>query len=404
MTDLLSQNDAHARIGSSNLNRRLAKAWRSGKIQTIQDLEIETYGFPVTGGARLAKDAAVTYNTTGFTNNIYGAKFFRGITTGYNALGAIGFKPWQTNGYRAITLAASTAHAGIALGAAIPATLKPTADNIDIAPTLSAIAFEMDSTSVKVNPKNDGASWEEYTAYMADEFKNRLNRALVKDADTTTTAGIDTIDRIIASYAEIAYGDANNSTLDANDLDVYGLDRDADPTTTYRNAHMSYVSGLAYGSGDRTFALSHIDEVIQNCRPYWENRMNANKFILTGDDTAMRISQLYAATERIQLPMKGVTFSVNGVKSVPGVDAGVEVAAYRGIPIIPDEFIVQDTISRFYMIDQDNFHIGTVTPPSYLFSDDYQALDKFANEGVWYMEGEIVCTKFPAQGKGRDFK
>ncbi len=397
----LSQEDLKHLVSTSSVHRRLQKAWRSDMIKTISDLEYLTYGMYVTD-ERLAK-AQVTIGTAGLTNNLYGAKLFRQIAYGANALGALGFKPWQTNGYRTVTAAAATTTPGLALGANIPTPLVITAANIDISPTLSGASFEIDSTAAKVNPKNDSASWEEYQKAAADEFRNRLSREVVCDADTdpATLYGLETIDRIIASYAELAYGDANNSTLDASDLDIYGKDRDGGATV-----YDSYVSGLAYGSGDRYLALSHIDEVITNCKPYWENRMYANKFILTGADTSMRISQLHKAEERVNIPTKRIQFSVNGVQSAAGIDAGYEVAAYNGIPIIEDDHIVQDTISRFYMIDKDNLHIGTVTPPTYLETSDrdFLTLGRFAIEGVWYMEGELVCTGFPGQGKGRDFK
>jgi hypothetical protein len=388
------------RVGESSVNRRLIKAWRSGHIKTMADLEMATYGFVLSDTNRLAKDAPVTIDTAGFAHNIYGAKLYRAITTGYNALGAVGFKPWNTNGYRTITAAASTATAGVALGSAMPATLKPTAVTIDINPTLQASSFEMDSTALKVNTKNDGVSWEEWAGYMADEFKNRLNRAFMSTNDTVISVGIESLDRVIASYAEIAYGKvADNAALDANDLDIYSKDRDASASI-----YDAYVNGTAFGSGSHTFELSYLDAVFTNCRPYWENRMYSNKVLITGDDTAMRITQLHAAMGQMQIPMKRVSFSVNGVQSVNGADVGVEVAAYNGVPIIPDETTLQDTISRIYLVDQDNLHIGVVTPPTLLTSDDYQALDKFSKEGVWYMEGQVVCTKFPAQGKVRDLK
>ncbi len=389
----------HKLIGESNVHRRLTKAWRGGHIKTMADLELATYGF-VLSDSRLAKDAAVTVDTTGFTNNIYGAKLHRAITTGYNALGAIGFKPWSINGYRTVTAAAATTTTGTALGAAIAATIKPTAAAIDITPALNQASFEMDSTALKVNPKNDGVSWDEFASYMADEFKNRLNRMFMQDTDTVITYGLQSLDRIIASYAEIAYGKIDDSAVyDANDLDIYSKDRDA-----AASVYDAYVNGLAFGSGDHTLELSYLDACFTNCRPYWENRMYSNKVLITGDDTAMRITQLYSATQRMNVPMARVQFGVNGVQSVKGADVGVEVAAYNGVPIIPDEHAVQDTISRIYLADLDNLHIGTLTPATLLVSDDFQALDKFSQEGVWYMEGQVVCTKFPAQGKARDLK
>ena len=377
MTDIRKQ------INESNVQRRLAKAWRGGLIKTMADLEMATYGFVVSDALRLAKtDYPVTVDTTGFANNIYGAKLHRNITTGANALGAIGFKPWSLSGYRVITAAASTATTGSALGAALTDTAKPTAAAIDINPALNQASFEMDSTALKVNPKNDGVSWEEWASYMGDEFKNRLNRMFMQDVDTPITYGLQSLDRIISSYAEIAYGDIGDSAVLAeNDADIYSQDRDGGATT-----FDAYVNGQAWGSGDRTFELPYLDACFTSCRPYWNNRMYSNKVIITGDDTAMRISQLHAAMGSVQIPTTRVNFTVNGIQSVKGADVGVEVAAYNGAPIILDEHCVQDTLSRIYLADLDNLHIGVLTPPTLLVSDDYQALDKFSQMGTWYME------------------
>lgn len=392
--------DIRKQINESNVQRRLMKAWRSGQIKTMADLELATYGFVVSDALRLTKtDYPVTVDTAGFANNIYGAKLHRQITTGANALGAVGFKPWSLSGYRTVTAAASTATTGTALGAALSDTAKPTAVAVDINPALNQASFEMDSTALKVNPKNDGVSWEEWASYMGDEFRNRLDRMFMQDADTAITYGIQSLDRIIASYAELAYGKIDDTNvIDATDLDIYSKSRDS------ASVFDAYVNGVAYASGDHTFELSYLDAAFTNCRPYWENRMYSNKVIITGDDTAMRISQLHAAMGGIQIPTKRVNFTVNGIQSVSGADVGVEVAAYNGVPIICDDHVVQDTISRIYLCDLNEVHIGVLTPPTLLVSDDFQALDKFSQMGTWYMEGQIVCTKFKGQGKVRDLK
>lgn len=387
-------------ITPMDAKRFLSKAYHVGEIKTIEDLEARVYGVP--SSEFLGKsDAPVLTSTTGVRNILYGQRLWRQINVGYNALGAIGAKPWDTSGYRAITAAAATTSPGIAENGALPDTIKPTFKAIDVDPTSSAVTFNQSDLESMLEGKDDTIRWSDLVDYMSDEFKNRMNRALLATNDTVPSTGLNSLDRIVGSYAEIAYGKVDDSAvLDAGDLDIYGIDRDA--AASWADA---YVNGQAFGSGSRTLALSHIDAVFTNCRPYWDNRSTENKVIITGDDTLERIQQLMSAQVRYGDPgTKRVQFTVNGVKTVSGTDTGFDVASYKGVPIIPDGNVLQDTLSRIYCLDLDNVHLGVLTPPQYLESGDFFANSYIGKEGLYYMHGEVVCTKFKSQGKVRDLQ
>lgn len=394
-------NDIQSRMVSpADAKRFLSKSYHAGQIKTIEDLEARIYGLPSSEFLSKA-DAPVLTSTTGVRNILYGQRLWRQINVGFNALGAIGAKPWDTSGYRAITAAAATTSPGVAENATLPETIKPTIAPVDITPSSSAVTFNQSDLESMLEGKDDTIAWADLVQYMSDEFKNRMNRAILATNDTVPSTGLNSLDRIVGSYAEIAYGKVDNSAvLDAGDLDIYGLDRDA--AASWADA---YVNGQAFGSGDRTLALSHIDAVFTNCRPYWENRSNENKVIITGDDTLERIQQLMAAQVRYGDPgTKKVQFTVNGVQTVSGAEAGFDVASYKGVPIIPDGNVLQDTLSRIYTLDLDNIHLGTLTPPQYLESGDFFANGYIGKEGMYYMHGELVCTKFKGHGKVRDLQ
>jgi hypothetical protein len=128
-----------------------------------------------------------------------------------------------------------------------------------------------------------------------------------------------------------------------------------------------------------------------------------NKVIITGYDTLERIQQLIQAQQRF-VGTTRVQMTVNGVQTVAGTEAGFDVSSYKGVPIIPDNNVLQDTLSRIYTLDLDNIHVGVLSPIQYLESGDFFANDKIGKEGLYYMHGEIVCTKFKAQGKVRDLQ
>jgi hypothetical protein len=374
----------------------LTKAISRGWVQTIEDMEKLVYGLP----ANLQKaDAPVLTNTDGVRNILYGRELWRQVVTAANAFGALGFKPWEKSGYRAVTAPASTDSPGITESGALPDTIKPSFKQVPVAPTLSAATFNQSDMETLLAGKDDVVEWGDLVDYMGDEFKNRLNRAAVATADTVPTTGINSLDRIVGSYAELAYGKVDDSgVLDAGDLDIYGLDRDAG--ASWADA---YVNGQAFGSGSRDLALTHIDALFTNTRPYWKDAGVSNKAIITGYDTLERIEQLLQAQQRF-IGQTKVQMTVNGIQTVSGVEAGFDVATYKGVPIIPDNTVLQDTISRIMLLDLDNIHVGVLSPIQYLESNDPFANDFIGTEGLHYMMGEIVCTKFKSQAKGRDFQ
>jgi len=231
---------------------------------------------------------------------------------------------------------------------------------------------------------------------MAREFQNRINRGLNTDNDTLAGTNIESIDRIVGSYSEIAGVGQTAGDLDPWTEAVSGIDRDA--AATVYDSYVSHASGV-----DRYLTLPLINTVIANVRKYWNNPASTeNKVFITGETTLARWSELMSAQQIYDT--KVVKFTVNGMQTPGRQEGGYEVAAYKGIPIITDENIQADTIDRIYLLDLDHIGISVAKPTQYLESEDYQALDKFTREGVFYAIGELVATKFKCHGKIRDLK
>jgi len=335
-----------------------------------------------------AKAAPVITSTTGALNYIYGAGLWSSVCNEANAFGLLPKKPYQHGGYRAVTAAGATTTAGTTESGAVPASVKPTMAAVDVGLKTLAAAIEISEVMSLQEGKDDVVTWGELVNYARDEFVNRINRGLLTDANTLASTNIESIDRAIGSYSEAA-----GSGYTTSDHDIYGLDRDAGATWTD-----SYVS---HGSTtDRTFALSLLDTVLDGVAPYWKNRKN--KVILTGYDTARRIQQL-ENPKATYTPDMSVEFSVNGVQTKKGIEAGIPVASYDGIPIITSNNVPKDTISRIFIIDLDHMWIGVGRPVTYVESSDPLVVG-FQKRGAFSMVGELVCTNFAAQGKVRDLK
>lgn len=377
---------------------RISKSYQRGWIKTIDDLMAATYGKGF-GGSSLRKDSATATSTSGARNIIYGASLMAQVVVKANSFGCLRKEPWKKSGYRAITAAASTGSMGISQGGGIPATIQETFAEIGITPKVLATSFDMTTTQIKLEGKDDVVTWEERQKYQRREAQNRLNRALNTNVTTLASTNMESIDRMLSSYAEVT----NCGDIHAGDSDPYGAAdtgawNDRDNATGWTDAYVDHNSNT-----DEYFKLDDIDTVLQNIMPYWDDESSRQgKCMITGYDTVFRIAQLLRSQNRYN--QARAKTGMNGISTMPGVESGFEVATYDSIPIVPDNNVVQDTLSRINIIDDDNVFIGVLQPFTYLESEDYQAIDKFAREGVYYMEAELVCTKFASSGKIRDKK
>jgi len=373
-------------------------------FNTIDDLIDATYGSNIFNAGRIRKDAPVLTSTAGAANNIYGAEVFAGFVTEANAFGVLPKKPWSKSGYRAAQAASATSGGGVSEGGAIPATVKASYFQCDMSKKTMANAFDMSTLQLGIEGKDDVLTWQAHRDLEAETFKNLVNRALLADgnADPTALTVFDSIDRHVATTAADVTGCGNTASYE----DPWGLlDRSAtssgnDNYGSWADAQISH-GGSTGTETDREFSLSYIDTVFAACAPYWKNGIN-NKVFITGYDTFMDWSQEMLPQQ--MLPLTRVKLGVNGIESLGNTDTGLLVNAYNGIPIILSNNVAQDTKSRIYLLDLDYMGIDLISPLTYYESEDYQAIDKFAREGVFKIEGELVTTKFRGQGKIRGLK
>tara|TARA_X000001388_G_scaffold48068_1_gene34432 strand:+ start:152 stop:625 length:474 start_codon:yes stop_codon:yes gene_type:complete len=156
-------------------------------------------------------------------------------------------------------------------------------------------------------------------------------------------------------------------------------------------------------------SLDHLDEMFQKL---WIRGGNP-KVVLTGYDTLMRLQQLLQSQQRF-MEEKRVTPTYNGVKGVPGMEAGFIVATYNGVPIIPSKDVTKggpsnaDGLSKMYFLDTDYLYFSTAIPTQYFESGietgDPFAINRLGQEGLYRSMGEIWTTFFGAQGSVRDLK
>ena len=372
--------------------------------RTITDMERYYYGagnamgYSYTGSELLKADSPMLSTTAGTYQAIYGRKVWSQLNQEFNAFSILPKRPWDRSGWRVITDKpnAGVVHGGVAENAILPDTVKPTFQHIAAKPKTIAHTFDMSETAIFLADRDDGLG--DIRAVLKEEMGKHhaemVNKMLLTDTDTVAGNNFESLDRVTASDA------AMNTSVHVNtaaDLDIYSIDRSAN---TWSDAEVNCDSS----GNDRTLSLDQLDTLFQQI---WERGGNP-KVMLTGYDTLMRLQQLLQSQQRF-MEEKRVTPTYNGVKGVPGMEAGFIVATYNGVPIIPTKDMDDDgNLSKIYYLDTDYLYFSTAIPTQYFESGietgDPFAINRLGQEGLYRTMGEIWTTFFGAQGSIRDLK
>ena len=368
-------------------------------------------GFGYSGSELLKADAPLLSTTAGTYQAIYGRKVWSQLNQEINAFSILPKKPWDRSGWRVVTAKPSTAvGGGIAENGTLPDTTKPTFQNVAAKPKTIAHSFDMSEVAIFLNDKDDGLG--DIRSVLKEEMgkhhAEHINQMLLQDVDTPAGNDLESLHRVTAASTmdstgtgHAAAGPTGNTAhvSAATDLDIYSIDRSAN---SWSNAEMSN-NVVSDTSTDRVLSLDHLDEIFQKI---WIRGGNP-KVMLTGYDTLMRIQQLLQAQQRF-MEEKRVVPTYNGVKGVPGVEAGFIVATYNGVPIIPSKDVTADGISRIYMLDTDYLYYSTAKPTQYFESGietgDPFAINRLGQEGLYRTMGEVWTTFFGGQGQIRALK
>lgn len=373
-------------------------------VRTITDMERYYYGagnamgYSYTGSELLKADSPMLSTTGGTYQAIYGRKVWSQLNQEFNAFSILPKKPWDRSGWRVITGRpnAGVVHGGVAENATLPETVKPTFQHIAAKPKTIAHTFDMSETAIFLADKDDGMG--DIRSVLKEEMGKHhaemVNKMLLVDTDSPVGNNFESLDRVTASHSTMG-GDTNWVTA-AADLDIYSIDRSA-------NSWSDAETNLGTAGADRVLSLDQIDDLFQKI---WVRGGNP-KVMLTGYDTLMRLQQLLQSQQRF-MEEKRVTPTYNGVKGVPGIEAGFIVATYNGVPIIPSKDVPKDGISRMYFLDTDYVYFSTAIPTQYYESGietgDPFAINRLGQEGLYRTMGEVWTTFFGAHGSVRDLQ
>ena len=362
-------------------------------IRNITDMERYYYGagnamgYSYSGSELLKADAPMLSTTAGTYQAIYGRKVWSQLNQEFNAFSILPKRPWERSGWRVITERPSfTVGGGVAENATLPDTTKPTFQHIAAKPKTVVHTFDMSETAMFLSDKDDGLG--DIRAILKEEMgkhhAEHINKMLTTDKATVAGNDFESLDRVTVGSNETG-----------TDIDMYSIDRNAN---SWSLAEHNVDAG-----GNRNLSLDQLDDLFQKT---WTRGGNP-KVILTGYDTLMRLQQLLQSQQRF-MEEKRVTPTYNGVKGVPGIEAGFIVATYNGVPIIPSKDVQTDTLSRMYFLDTDYLYFSTAIPTQYFESGietgDPFAINRLGQEGMYRTMGELWTTFFGGHGSIRDLK
>ncbi len=385
-------------------------------VRTVTDMERYYYGagnamgYSYSGSELLKADSPMLSTTAGTYQAIYGRKVWSQLNQEFNAFSILPKRPWDRSGWRVITDKpnAGVVHGGIAENGTLPETVKPTFQHVAAKPKTIAHSFDVSEVAVFLADKDDGLG--DMRSVLKEEMGKHhaemVNKMLLTDSDTVAGNNFESLDRVTGNdggssggLTSMETGSAAADHCGAADLDIYSIDRSEN---SWSNAVVNCGSDQD-SANRRTMSLDQLDDVFQRM---WELGGNP-KVILTGYDTLMRLQQLLQAQQRF-MEEKRVTPTYNGVKGVPGIEAGFIVATYNGVPIIPSKDVEKDGISRMYFLDTDYLYFSTAIPTQYFESGietgDPFAINRLGQEGLFRTMGEVWTTFFRAQGSIRDLK
>ena len=370
-------------------------------IRTVTDMERYYYGagnamgYSYSGSELLKADAPMLSTTGGTYNAIYGRKVWSQMNQEFNAFSILPKRPWDRSGWRVLTDKPNggAVHGGVAENATLPDTVKPTFQHVAAKPKTVAHTFDMSETAIFLADKDDGMG--DIRSVLKEEMGKHhaemTNKMLLQDVSTAAGNNFESIDRVTTADSTAM---TSGTHYDAGDEDIYSIDRSATANS------WSFAEGNA---DTRVLSLDQLDDLFQKI---WVRGGNP-KVILTKYDTLMRLQQLLQSQQRF-MEEKRVTPTYNGVKGVPGMEAGFVVATYNGVPIIPSKDVAADGIGRMYFLDTDYMYFSTAIPTQYYESGietgDPFAINRLGQEGMYRTMGELWTTFFGGQGSIRDLQ
>lgn len=389
-------------------------------------------------GRGFAKSSGAAIYTTEDKNGYFNAIFGKYITSGMfmndNIFTAIGARPYTTEGVRIALEAASygtaTATEARTLGCTegefvgISAT---TARDGYVGPSVKmpvneirepvqdiVMSFDYGLYLAAVENKDDAIARQPYLDKMAKTYTDLIDKTLAKpmgsfqpmiDGQETSITGIS---RVVSGFNEIGRT-VGTKTITAEDVSPYGgHTTDKGDFYPIRSAGESNMDANIIDAKGATLSMKHMDRVYRSTMVNWADSGNPNNKVWFMSNIALDVLSGIAVANQRLLDTVFTQRDFNGVKTVPGRDAGLTLNGYKNIPIIQsgnlnfayDKKKVSTTMmSDIYLMDLDHIWMSVLTPVQ-LYTADNIAVTRTLNElNVLHSRMDTRIDSFIQHGK-----
>lgn len=376
--------------------------------------------------------AGFTTADTGAFNPIFGALAWANFNLEANLYAALPKFVWDYSGARIFTAKGNTiadagtnnntTKGGTVEGGLIPASVKPTIEEVQFKPKTLVYPFEVSELHEHLVEHSRDDLWGSLAhqrVYAADQFKELLNQMLTLDpaglgseaADDLSLLDLESIPRIISSDAEEdAAGLGWNDAFDPWRATAT-IDRDSE--TKYDSTVVSAGSSL---SANDVITNSKITDTLSDIRIAGGKEPT---LLVGGQNTYSEVQKTYFNAYRIQNTSdlrSEFNATVNGIDTFTGTGVGLHISTVYGLPFIPtkdspgtssttagDLFILNTSADK-NAPNKPLLGMQILKPILYYEASKRQQgwpfiVDAFVDRAIYEMLAETTCRNFKAQGK-----
>lgn len=389
---------------------------------------------------KIAKSAgAATYSTdrgNGYTNAIYGKYITAAMFMTDNTFTALGAKPYQHEGVRIATELASyglcTAedinrgltgfNIGdfIGIGATtvpdgrVPSSVKMNVGEFREPAKEVPFKFNYGLFLAAVENKDDTQSKQDYVDKMARNYSNEIDETLLRPISMKQPSmdGIETsltgISRVVSSNSEIGRV-ADGVTLTAEMVSPYGGNTPAKGDFyNYRANGPTNLDSQIINLNNTLLSINAMRRLYRDCSVNWaDSAAPNNKLWLMSNVAQDKLGALMQANQML-LNTVYVQRDFNGVKTIPGRDAGLVLQSFNNIPILQDgnlnfnyqtKKVSNVKFGDVFLLDLDHLWMSLLTPVQMYSVNNPAVTDIFQEVNVLHMRSELRVDSFIGSGK-----
>ena len=398
----------------------------------IEDFYARQYNFAKSAGAAVY----TTDRENGYTNAIYGKYITAGMFMSDNIFTALGAKPYQHEGVRIATEMATYGLATaddinngltgfsegdfVGIGATtvqdgtIPGSVRmPVGEFRQPAKDLP-LKFNYGLYLSSIENKDDVIAKKDYLDKISKNYSDLIDKTIlrpihvrqpVKDGVETSLNGLA---RVISSNAEIGRN-VNGVEVTASMVSPYGGETAArGDFYNFRANGPTNLDGQLIDMEGKTLNIDAMRLLYRTTSVNWADSAAPNNKLFSMSNIAQ--DKLGALMQANQMLMNTVYVQrdFNGVKTIPGRDAGITLRSFNNIPILQDGNINYDykqkrvSVTRtgdISLYDLDHIWMSILTPVE-LFTVNNPAITNILQEvNLIHMRAEVRIDSFIGSGR-----